>query len=76
MFAIERGSAAEHKRLLPGSSDPGETEIAAQFLSYPAQEPRRGMFMCCVLCARCLPLCLARGFCRVIRGHVCRSLCK
>lgn len=45
MFAAERGSAAEHKRLLPGPSDPGQTEIAAQFLSYPAQESGGGMFV-------------------------------
>lgn len=45
MFSVECRSIEEHKRLFSRSSNASEIKIAPQFLSYPAQELGRGMFI-------------------------------
>lgn len=47
MFAIKRGGVKEYQGLFSRPSDAGQTETFVKFLSYPAQEHRRG-----ILCLR------------------------
>lgn len=45
MLPIKCRSSKEHKRLFSRPSDASQTKITSEFLSYPAQESRGGMFM-------------------------------
>lgn len=44
MWTIKRRSVAEYKGLFSRPPDTGQIKIIVKFLSYPAQEYRRGMF--------------------------------